>query len=85
MNKSSVFSAQNSTYFQILYCVLERYTRSPNQTLHGNKDWSGSKVHWNTEIWTELTASQWNPSGIFPKIQYAAAESRSQKFTVEIR
>ena len=64
MNKSSVFSAQESTYFQILYCVLERYTRTPNQTLHGNKDRSGSKVHRNTEPWTELVVSQWNSSGI---------------------
>ena len=34
----SLFSAQKSTYFQILYCVLVRCTRTPNQTLHGNKD-----------------------------------------------
>ena len=36
--KSSVFSAQRSTYFQILFCVLVRYTRTPNQTLHANQD-----------------------------------------------
>ena len=48
----SVSSAQKSTYFQILYCVLVRHTRTLNQTLHGNKDWSGSKVHRNTEPWT---------------------------------
>ena len=39
--------------------------RTPNQTLHGNKDWSGSKLHRNTEPWTELTVSQWNSSGIY--------------------
>ena len=50
---------------QILYCVLVRYTRSPNQTLHGKKDWRGSKLLRNTEIWTELTATQWNSIGIF--------------------
>ena len=38
--------------------------KNPNQTLHGNKDWSGSKVHRNTETWTELMESQWNSSGI---------------------
>ena len=64
MNRSSVFSAQKSTYFQILYCVLVRYTRTPNQTLHGNKDWSDSKLHRNTELWTELMVSQWISSGI---------------------
>ena len=56
-------SAQKSTYFQILFCVLVRYTRIPNQTLHGNKDWSGSKLHRNTELWTELMVSQWDSSG----------------------
>ena len=38
MNESSVFSAQKSTYFQILYCVLVRYTRTPNRTMHGKTD-----------------------------------------------
>ena len=64
MNKSSVFSAQESTSFQILYCVLVRYTRTTNQTLHGNKDYSCSKVHHNAELWTQLMVSQWNSSGI---------------------
>ena len=68
-NKSSVFSAQRSTSFQNLYCVLARYTRNPNQSLHRNKDWSGSKHLRNTETWTELTASQWNSSGIFSQEQ----------------
>ena len=38
MNKSSVFSAQKSTYFLILYCVWVRYTRTLPQTPHGKKD-----------------------------------------------
>ena len=33
--------------------------------MRGKTDWRGSKVHRNTEIWTESTASQWNSSGIF--------------------
>ena len=41
--RSHQSSAHKSTYFQILQCVLVRYTRTPNQILHGNKDWSGSK------------------------------------------
>ena len=59
----NLFNAQRSTSFQILYCVLVRYTRTPNQTLHGNKDWSGSKVHRNTESLSESMASRWNSSG----------------------
>ena len=34
--------------------VLVRYTRNPNQTLHGNKDWSGSNVHRNREPWHRI-------------------------------
>ena len=56
--------AHKSTYFQILYCVLERWTRTLDQTLHRNKDWRGSKVHRNTEPWMELIVSQLNSSGI---------------------
>ena len=43
---------------------LGKIHENPNQTLHGNKDWSDSKHLRNTETWTELTASQWNSSGI---------------------
>ena len=63
MNKSSVYCAQKSTYSQILYCVLERWTRTLNQIWHGKTDWRGSEIHNNTELWTELMVSQWNSSG----------------------
>ena len=65
MKELSISSAQRSMSSQILCYVLARYKRTPNQTLHGNKDWSGSKLHRNTETLTELTASQRNSSGIF--------------------
>ena len=78
MNKSSVFCAQKSTSFQILYCVLVRYTRTPNQTLHGNEDWSDSKLHQSTELWTELMVSQWNSSGI--SSQHSTRCSSVKKF-----
>ena len=44
------------------FCIVSgvRYTRTLAQTQHGKTDWDGSKVHRNTETWTELTASQWN-------------------------
>ena len=55
---------QWSTYSQILYCDLERWTRTHNQILSGKTDWRGSKVHHNTELWTQLMVSQWNSSRI---------------------
>ena len=62
--KKSVSCTQRSTCSQILYYALERWTRTHSQTLHGKKDWRGSKVHQNTELWTKLMVSQWNSSGI---------------------
>ena len=45
MNRSSVFSALKSTFFfsDSVLC-LGKIHENPNQTLHGNKDWSGSKT-----------------------------------------
>ena len=58
-----VFSAQKSTYSQILCYAVERWVRTHYQILSGKTDWRGSKVHHNTELWTELMVSQWNSSG----------------------
>ena len=55
-----------------------------NLTMHGSKDWDGSNLLKITETLTESTVSRWNSSGIFPRIQYFAAQRRSQKFTVQI-
>ena len=68
MKKSSISSTQRSTYSQILYCVLEMWTKTLNQILHGKTDWVSSKVHQNTGPWTELMVNQWNSSEIFPRI-----------------
>ena len=38
MKELSIFNAQRSTSFQILYCVLVRFSKTPNRTMHGNKD-----------------------------------------------
>ena len=46
MNKSSVFSAQRSTSFQILYCVLVRYTR----TTQSNNAWEDRLAWFNSSL-----------------------------------
>ena len=83
--ESSIFNARRSTSFRILCCALGRFSKTINLTMHGKKDWDGWNLLQNTETLTESTVSQWNSSGIFPRIQYVAAQLRSQKFTVEIR
>ena len=44
---------------------LGKYKRTPNRTMHGNKDWDGSNHLPNTDTLTESTVSQWISSGIF--------------------
>ena len=60
-------------------CVLVRYTRTPNHTMHGNKDWDGSKHLRNTETLTELTVSQWNSSGIFSQDSIRCSSVKKSK------
>ena len=65
MKKSSVTRTRRFTYFQILCYALERWIRTQHQILSGKTSWCGSRVHHNTELWTQLMVSQWNSSGIF--------------------
>ena len=53
--------------------------------MHGNKDWDGWNLLQNTETLTESMVNQWNSIGIFSRIQYVAAQWRSQTFTVQIK
>ena len=64
MKKSSVSRMQRLMLSLILCYVLERWTQ--NQILLGNSSWVCSKIHHNTELWTQLTENRWNSSGIFP-------------------
>ena len=64
MKKSSVSRMQRCTYFPILCFVLGRWIRTQHQILIVKKNWVGSRVHHNTELWTQLTANRWNWSGI---------------------
>ena len=62
-----VISLQRTKVYVLSDSVLclGKIHETPIKTLHGDKDWVGSKHLRNTETWTELTASQWNSSGIF--------------------
>ena len=85
MKKSSVSRTRSFTYFQILCYALGRWARTWSQTLHGKTVWSGSKVHHNTELWTQLTESRWNASGRFPRVHHVAALWWSHRSTEQIR
>ena len=79
MKKSSVYRMQWFMYSQILCSVLERWTRTHHQILFGKNSWVGSKIHHNTELWTQLTESRWNSNGIFPRIHHIAAHQQSPR------
>ena len=65
MKKSSVYRMQKFKYFRILCYVLEKWIRTQHQIRFGKNSWVGSKIHHNTELWTQLTENRWNSSGIF--------------------
>ena len=47
----------------------------------GRQDWRGSKVHRNTETWTELMVSQWNSSGTFSQDSpHCTSATKSKEF-----
>ena len=75
---------KRSTYSQILYYVLERWTRTQCQIMHGKTDWSGSKVHQNTELWTingEPLEFEWN---IFPGFTTLQLVCEVQEFLLKL-
>ena len=51
--------------FSDFVLCLGKIFENPNRTMHGKKDWDGSKHLRFTETLTESTVSQWNSSGIF--------------------
>ena len=81
MKKSLVSRTRRFTYFQILCYVWERWARTHNQTLSERTSWRGSKVHHNTELWTQLMVSQWNSSGILSQDSpHRSSATRVQEF-----
>ena len=79
MKKTTVSRMQRFMYSQILCQALERWIRTQSQILFGNESWNGSKIHHNTELWTQLTENRWNSSGIFPRIHHNGALQQSPK------
>ena len=62
MKKSSVSRIRRFMYSQVLCYVLERWIRTQHQILFGKNSWVGSKIHHNTEFWTQLFAERF-PAG----------------------
>ena len=88
MKKSSVSRTRGFTYFQILWYALERCIRTQHQILFRKNSWVGSKIHHNTELWTQSTVSRWNSSGILfqdPPHCSSATKSKSscQKWAIQ--
>ena len=79
MKKSPVSRMQRFMYSRILCSVLERRMRTQYQILFGKNSWVGSKIHHNTERWTQLTENRWNSSGIFSQDSPHCSSSKESK------
>ena len=79
MKKSSVSRMQRFMYFQILCCLLDKWIRDQHQILLGNSSWIGSKIHHNTELWTQVTENRWNSSGILSQESAHCSSSKKSK------
>ena len=47
--------------------------------MFGNSSWVGSKIHRNTELWTQSKENQWNSSGIFSQDSLHCSSSTKSK------
>ena len=79
--ESSPWKQSSLVISQILCFVLERWIRTQYQTLLGNDSWNDSKIHHNTELWTQLTENRWNSSEMFSQDPLHCGSSKKvQKF-----
>ena len=63
------------------FCVVpwKGSSKTPTQTMHGNKDWDGWNLLQNTETLTESTVCQWNSSGIFSQDSICCSSMKKSK------
>ena len=62
--RHSIKNTEDLTMKQMFDISEKLITEQSDEILHGKIDLHGSKVHQNTELWTDLMVSQWNSSGI---------------------
>ena len=73
LSHAKVYVFSNSVF------VLERWIRTLHQILFGKNIWVGSKIHHNTELWTQLTENRWNSSGILSQDSPHCSSSTKSK------
>ena len=62
------------------FCVMSWKGESePNIKPFVKNSWVGSKIHHTAELWTRLTESRWNESGIFPQGSPRCSSSAKSK------
>ena len=64
---TSLSHAKFCVFSDSVLCLRKVNQNTQHQILFGKNSWVGSKVHHNTELWTQLTENRWNSSGIFSK------------------
>ena len=61
-----------------------RMNQNPESNYAWEESWRGSKVHHNTELWTQLMVSQWNSSGIFSQDSPHCSSAKNERSTWRI-
>ena len=79
MKKSPVYRMQRFMYFQKLCLSWKGESEPYIQCCLGRTIELVQKIHHNTDLWTQLTESRWNSSGIFPRIHHIAAHQQSPR------
>ena len=77
--ESSIFNARRSTSFRILCCVLVRFYKILNLTMHGSKDQDGSNLLKITVTLTESMESRRNSSGTSSQDSILCSSAKKSK------
>ena len=81
VNDEEVISLSHAKVYVFSDSVLCLGKVNQNPTLNavGKNSGGGSKIHHNTELWTQLTESRWNSSGIFSQDSPHCSSSAKSK------
>ena len=73
---STLSHAKDYVFTDSALCLWEGESEPNIKYCVGRTSWCGSKVHHNTELWTQLTENRCTSSGIFSKDHHIAAHQQ---------
>ena len=81
VNDEEVISLSHAKVYVFSDSVLclGKVNQNPTSNTAWEDSWIGSKIHHNTELWTQLTENRWNSSGIFSQDSLHCSSSKKSK------